>query len=422
MTDAINLLPSNQTAYERSHEDVDAGRNLDPDRIRRVKDALLCDERFLPVLAWERGVDLWYDDWSIEKKRYVTDQWFFFERLKGTPEGFRRFYNLVGAKVLKIFSPPQESFSRAAWTDEERARWLSQFQQIRIYPYVPVTEFAKGFFASSMQRSKAFVGHVWPTAYRVTIDTVWRQARLYEPRTGEETQLTRREIVRSVVHVGQVYEFEDIVLPAKKFGLYVGDHIRNKYIGADNAPERVIRTEIVRPYNVAVSRPQWTSYAPDARKLVSIKPELVRNRFHDDGPFLGHTSTGLHSAIYPRREKAWQHVYERFYLFDYERDSAVVAGQPGSYLGHARLSMKAFSAEIKLEIRGKRRRFEFTDVVGKYLTPENREPLNRALAATRACKDARSTIYLDTRTRRPREFGDRMLFGDEIPFASTVET
>lgn len=428
MPDAINLLPSNQTPFERSHEDTDAARLqlVDAEEVIAVKDAMLCDARFLPLLGWERNVDLWYPDWGEEKKRHVAHNWYRYERLKGTPLGFKRFYSLVNVKLRAITSPPQGAYARAAWTDAQRLAWLNQFQQIRIYPYVPVTEFARGFFASSIARSLAYVGHVAPTAYRVTIDTVSREARLYEPRTNIETVLTRREMVREVAHVGSVYDFEDIVLPEKRLGFYVGDFVGTHkggehYVGEDNAPDRVIRTEIARPYNVAVTHPQWTSHVPDARRLVTIKPDLVRNRFLDSGFFLGHSSTGLRSEVYPKRDVAWQHIYEKFYLFDINRDYAVGAGQPGSYLGHARLGMTPYTAEMKVEIRGKRHSYEFAEYPGKFLTPEYREPLDRALDATRACKAARDTIFLDTTTRRPRQFGDWMRFGDAIELGSKVE-
>jgi hypothetical protein len=424
MNAPISLLPSNSTPWETAHELTDAARwaAIDPMVITRTKDALLCEQQFLALLGWERSVDLWFDDWSEEKRRYVVDKWFEFERLKGTPEGFSRFYGLAGSKLLKVTSPPQMPYPRRGWTDAERLAYLAQFQQIRIYPKVPAREFQRGMFVASEARSKAFVGRVAPTAYRITIDTVVREARLYDPATDAETVLTRREIVRDVTHVGKVYEFEDIVLPARRNGFYVGDFLDGKrYLGRDNAPERVIRTEIERPYGAAVSRPQWSSVVPTAR-LISIYPDLMRERFVDRGHFIGRASTGLRTAIYPARDKAWQHVYERFYMYDRKRDRGVTAGEPGCYVGHARLGMMPFTAEMKVEIRGKRRREEFTNLPGQYLTRDNRTSLDRALEATRACKAARDTIYLQTQTRRSRRFGDRMMFGDELVFGTKVET
>lgn len=423
MTEPASLLPQNATPWETAHELTDARRwvDLDPSVITKVKDALQCDARFLGVLGWERSVDLWYDDWPEAKKRHVVDRWFEYERLKGTVEGFRRFYSLVGAKLRKATLHPQMAYPRRGWSDDERARYLAQFQQIRIYPKVPVREFQRGFFVASAERSKAFVGHVAPTAYDITIDTVVREARLYDPLTDEETVLTRRQIVRDVVHVGKVYVYEDIVLPARRQGLYVGDHLDgSNFLNRDDAPERTIRTEIQRPYGVAVSRPQWSSVVPNAR-LISILPDLVRERFHDAGHFIGRASTGKRTAIYPGRDTAWRHVYEKFYVYDRKRDKGITAGEPGCYVGHARLGMMPYTAELKVEIRGRRRPFEFVNLPGQFLTPDNRTGLDRTLDATRAAKAARDTIYLQTQTRRVRRFGDRLLFGDRIRFGEKVE-
>lgn len=423
MTEAASLLPQNATPWETAHELTDAQRwaDLDPSIITKVKDALQCDAWFLGVLGWERSVDLWYDDWSEEKKRHVVDKWFEYERLKGTVEGFRRFYSLVGAEMRKATLHPQAVYPRRGWNAVERARYLAQFQQIRIYPKVPVTEFGRGFFASSRARSRAFAGHVAATQYRVTIDTVVREARLYDPVTDEEAVLTRREVVKEVVHVGQAYDHEDIVLPARRLGFYAGDHLDGRnFLGRDDAAQRVIRAEIARPYGVALSRPQWSSVVPNAR-LISILPDLVRERFRDAGPFLGRAFTGRRTDIFPRRDVAWQHVYERFHLYDRGRDKGVTAGEPGQYLGRARLGMMPFTAELKVKIRGRRRPFEFASRVGGFLTPDDRTVLTRVLEATRAAKAARDTIYLNTKTRRPYRLGDRLTLDDRIRLGDKTE-
>lgn len=427
MAEVADLLPQNETVWEKANEltDAEAVADLDATVIWKVKDALLCDERFLAVLGWERSVDIWDETWPLEKKRFVVDQWFAYERLKGTPEGFRRAFSLHGVRLRKVTSPPQTLYARRGWTEQERAAYLAQFQQIRIYPLVPVREFQRGFFVASNARSKSFVGHVAPTPHAITIDTVVREARLYDPVTDDETVLTRREITKQVAHVGTVYEFEDIVLPKKRFGFYVGDHVGHfkastQFLGRDDAPERTLRTTIQRPYGVALSRPQWTSAVPNAR-LINIYPDLVRETYVDHGAFLGRCSTGLRSAFYGQRDTAWQHVYERFHIFDRTRDKGVTAGEPGRYVGHARLGMMPFTAELKVEIRGKRKPWEFASYPGQFATTNDRKKLDQTLEATRAFKAGRDTIFLVTKTRRKRQFGDRQLFGDRIVLGAKVE-
>ena len=426
MIEVADLLPQNETIWEKANEltDAQAVANLDATVIWKVKDALQCDPRFLAVLGWERSVDLWDETWPLAKKRYVVDQWFAYERLKGTPEGFRRFLGLVGANVLSITSPPQHPYASRNWTEDERAAYLAQFQQVRIYPQVPVVEFQDGFFVSSGGPSHAFCNHEYANAYSLTFDTVVREARLYEPRTDTETVLTRRQIVSEVAHVGTVYSFEDIVLPAVMDGFYVGDYVgsfsEDNFLSRDDAPERTMRLEIQRPYGVALTKPQWSSVVPNAQ-LVNLYPSLVREQFTDHGFFLDHLHPGDYETLFGQLDTAWQHVYEQFHLYDSERDRGVTAGEPGDYVGHARLGMTAYTAELKVEIRGKRELWEFGEFVDGFVTGENRRPLDQALEATRAAKAGRDTIYLITKTRRSRQFGDRIKFGDRVVLGANVE-
>lgn len=427
MADPVSILPANATPWGNAHELTDAARwqALDPSIITKVKDALLCEPQFLALLGWERSVDLWFDDWSEQKRRHVVDRWFYYERLKGTVEGYRRFYRLVGASLIKATLPPQGIYARGGMTEEQRAAYLAQFQQIRIYPKVPVREFQRGFYPSRRTRSTAFVGHTAPTQYRVTIDTVVREARLYEPDTDEEQVLTRREMVRSEVERGTAYDFEDILIPARRIGFYVGQYIDGRrFLNRDDAPKRTVRATIERPYGVALSRPQWSSVIPNAR-LISIHPDLVRSRWQEPArraAFMGRASTGIRSAIFCGRDTAWQHVYERFHLYDSDRDLGVTAGEPGWYVGRGRLGMTPYTAEMKVKIRGRRRTRDFGNFVRGFVTPENREPLERALSATRAVKAARDTIYLNTVTRRARQIGDSFRIGDGAALGALVET
>lgn len=423
MTEATSLLPQNATPWETAHELTDATRwaALDPSIITKVKDALQCDARFLGVLGWERSVDLWYDDWPEAKKRHVVDKWFEYERLKGTVEGFRRFYSLVGARLVSARLPPQGAYASPEWTDADRARYLAQFQQLRIYPR-PVREFTDGFYPShgTDENDTAFSGEIFPTAYNLALDGVIREARLYEPLTGEETSLTRREFTQEIVHTGTVYSFEEIVFPSRADGFFEGDHIDDAcYLVPDDAGERTIKTEIQRPYGVALSQPQWTSVVPDAR-LISIYPDLIREAFEDTGAFLDHIHPGDFEEIYSSPDDAWQHIYERFHVYDRARDRGIDAGEPGMYADHAWLGMMPFTAELKVEIISKTDPTDFGEHEG-FAAVDDLTLLHRTLDATRACKAARDTIYLDTVTRRTRRFGDRFTFGDRVRFGDTVE-
>ena len=423
MAEPVALLPQNAKSWELAHEITDALRwdLIDPQWIVRQTEPMTCDPAVLPVIAWERSVDLWYDDWSLERKRHVAANWYAYERLKGKVEGYRQFFALVGSTLKSVTAPLQEIFPEPGWTDAEREAFLAQFCQIRIYPLVPVIEFNDGLFLAAEAFSDAFVNDVAPTPYSVTIDTVVREARLFDPRTAQETALTRREMVEQTVHFGQAYQFEDVILPAVRDGLYVNDYLdQTRFLAVDDAPERIIRAAIERPYEVAVSSPQWSTVVPDG-KLISIRPDLIREPFDDVGPFLDAMEVGLGEGCYLSADLAWQHIYERFYLYDRERDRDLPAGEGGSYVGHAQLGIPPFTADLKVEVLGQRDPDEFADYPDGYLIPDDLTRLERTLEATRACMSDRDTIYLITQTRRERRFGDFMTFGEPIIFGEFVE-
>ena len=137
MAELHSLIP-NPTPAELALELTDANRfsKLDPDFVRRQKDALLCEPSILPFLAWERSVDLWYDDWPVEKKRVVADRWADYEKLKGTIGGREKFLELVGSRLVSVIRPPDKTFFGKNYTADERRAFVQRFPQLRIYPFV----------------------------------------------------------------------------------------------------------------------------------------------------------------------------------------------------------------------------------------------------------------------------------------------
>ena len=93
-------------------------------------------------------------------------------------------------------------------TDEERAAYVARFPQLRIYPYVAREQLpwlcynGKHYNGTGQLRvwnkNGAFLGPRWkmyPTIQNAG-GKYTRTATLYDPRTGEETTLTIRRIVR----------------------------------------------------------------------------------------------------------------------------------------------------------------------------------------------------------------------------------
>ena len=144
-----SLLPPNATAFETAEEKTDAARYpLDTDSIRRVKDANETPADILPVLAWERSVDVWWPGQSETSQRFITDKSFELHKQKGTRTGLKRHIELTGAKVLRIDAPPLMAFPGREWTDEERLAWLARFPQIRTFKYRNSGQVAGAMYAS----------------------------------------------------------------------------------------------------------------------------------------------------------------------------------------------------------------------------------------------------------------------------------
>lgn len=104
--DSTKLLPSSAGPFERS---VLSGFGVDGDLpvpIKQVLDAAQTPQNFLPWLAAHESVDLWFSDWTDDRKREVianafTDGW-----LKGTRAGAIRFLGYVDATLIDVIAYP----------------------------------------------------------------------------------------------------------------------------------------------------------------------------------------------------------------------------------------------------------------------------------------------------------------------------
>ncbi|MCZ4270716.1 phage tail protein I [Maritalea porphyrae] len=107
--DFQTILPPNSTQWERAVERVSGERwdTIDPDVIRRFKNAWDCPPELLNFLAHELSVDIWDEGWDEYKKRSVCAQSLENHRLKGTKEGHRRYLNIVDADLVDTKTGPQ---------------------------------------------------------------------------------------------------------------------------------------------------------------------------------------------------------------------------------------------------------------------------------------------------------------------------
>lgn len=83
---ADHLLPSNSTALERALSLTSARMlDIDMDAIRRCSLAAECTAELLPILAWDRSVDVWRNSWTEAQKRAVVAGSLAYHKRKGTP-------------------------------------------------------------------------------------------------------------------------------------------------------------------------------------------------------------------------------------------------------------------------------------------------------------------------------------------------
>lgn len=105
----VDLLPGNSGAFERA---AAAGMSdALPAPIRQVKDPAATPLAFLPFLAAERGVDLWYSDWSEARKRQMVAHAVQLAALKGTVAGPQAYLAYVDGTILDRIAYPSRPFA-----------------------------------------------------------------------------------------------------------------------------------------------------------------------------------------------------------------------------------------------------------------------------------------------------------------------
>lgn len=418
MTDGPILLPSNATGYERAHDGTDAARwPLDVSIIRDTKDAMRCPEALLPLLAWERGVDIWDDRWPVEKKRYVVEHAYKLHRLKGTLEGVRRYVGLSGGKLVGAIVPPDKPFLMPALTAEERAEFLARFPQLRIYMY---RQREKDRYITttrgSMRLPKSYVGYMYPYDTRA-LDRHRREARLWD--RGEETVLTHREFRRET-YDGSAYDYEEIVLPqVASTAIYLGQRPKARmFFGESGIRQRLVTVRVDRAYAYALGDRMYRTVYPSLQPI-QIEPELVHERHGRTrgAAFLGVRGqrTGksfVGRGLYLPPTIAGAHIYERTYLWDKTR-------LPGerrrpTFVGHFRLGMPAHNAQIEVEIRRTWPSWRMGRFCTGFVVASSRETLDAVRHGAFLAQSARDKVLMDTKTvRRPR-VGDRLRLGFKL--------
>lgn len=414
MADPVTLLPPNRTPRETAHDLADAARALlvDPDDVRRAKDPLLCDASFLPVLAWERSVDVWISEWSESKKREVVNAWYDYERLKGTKEGLKRFVELAGGVVRRIDTAPLMAFPSRDMTTEERIAWLSRFKQIRTFKYRNRGSKPFAFYTTGRGTPVVFnETHQAKQQYFATVngfEYYGRRSFLWEK--GVETPLNQWE--RTVTEQDKSTDtYQRIVLPAKLDNRWFLDRQMPRLFtaSADPVAERTVAVQYDR-VDYKDHNEYFTSrtIVPGLRKIL-IKPENVsENGTARPGDFyLDHPK----AKIYLTEGNAELYVYERLYL--HERADGPLPSPPDArmFLGHAYYQFPHRTALAKVEVTGKLPIYAFNRYMRGYFYEPDLSKLNHIVDAARASKSARTKVLLNTQTHDTVRSSNRLLAG-----------
>ena len=400
------LLPESPTKLDLAQELTDAARfPLDTEAVRRTKDPLRADEVFLPLLGWERSVDVWRNDWSISKKRYVCDIAYELTRLKGTREGLKRFIEIADAECLLIEAPPLMFFPGREMTQAERLAWLARFEQLRTYKYATTGNDAFAMFLTS-EAIRPFclsnsVNRMWCAR---TIDGLeyWKyQTKLWD--RGAETPLTTWS--RAVIEKDKtVNVYDQHVLPGKLNDAWFLDS--DPKIAADGeigffptsldpVAERTVSGLADRKSYGDHDEEFASATVSPGLQPIYIKPERVA----ENAPvkagdwFLDHQKAYNFPCSFDR---AALHIYDRLYLYEKHRGDVPMPPTARAFLDHTYFQFPAFTARAYVGITGHLPKQAFMRYVGGYLVEPDLSTLWECVEAVRASKSARDLIQIDT--------------------------
>jgi len=115
---------------------------------------------------------------------------------------------------------------------------------------------------------------------------------------------------------------------------------------------------------------------------------------------------GRPTGKYLPRSNAWQFMYERFYLFDADREPDMRASS--IYMGHCRFGIPKYTAEALIAITTSMPQFYVSTT--RYLRgsfrPKQTEAIARMLRGVRASMAVRDTVLCDTNVHRKLQLRD----------------
>lgn len=403
------LLPPNSTPLERALDAMAAAALDLPAPTRDLYRPQAAPAALIPFAAFGVSADLWDRGWSIEAKRAQYARAIPWHRIKGTEAAISEAIAAHGGDVRKFVVPPSKTFLMPKTTDAERREFLARFAQVRVYPFVAAGVAAYQHFTSAANgRGKAFLGDGFPANARAS-DRYRRTAFLVDG--GVETPLTVRDVAVVQIDGGEAVEFDEIALPARATrSIHLGGRPMGKaFLVDDQGPgRRIVQVPRSVGYSYRVGQEAYTTTMPDA-DLINIRPEAVSQPHprRSGSLFLGHGC--IAGVRYLAPSVAWRFIYSRVYIHDKKR---LPSARPRStHIGHTRLSIPAYHAEVHARIINKRPARAVSRYCAGYFVAGDRSRLNGAIAGAAAAKAVRDKLLLGTKTHRPIRAGDRVRAG-----------
>ncbi|MFA7597016.1 MAG: phage tail protein I [Novosphingobium sp.] len=394
-----SLLPPNTTPFQQALEQTIAARQALPaELVSAVLDPDRCPEHLLGFLAWDLSVDIWQDDWPVEKKRHVLRIAWRLHRLKTTPAGIKAHVALTGAEVVKIVRPPARGFLRGAMTEAQRIAWLEGLPQVRIYP----------FFRRDIVRP----GHLFMSG--LTGKRFWSSGRFLRPSRGKlllgrhATYYDRGEEfpVRLRDPEGDLIERIHIPRTDSRRAFWGHGWHGRFFLTASTADQRVIT---VRP---AAEGSGEIFAVPPGGQTTDVRPRRVmQRRTAPIGRSFWVRRRRFHGHGFLRESFGPQLVYDCYYIIDPARVGA--RQKVLTWHGHGQYGIDPFTAKLRVRVPMQRPRSRAFRWHGNgFLKAADLKPMWRAIEAVSLSKALRDKILIDTTTRQRAQFGSGLRFGN----------
>lgn len=395
----VSRLPPNATRWETAEELADATRYpLDTDVIRRTKDALEVDPEFLPLLAWERSVDIWFPGQTEAARRYITDRSFAIHKTKGTRRGMKWHLELADAEVPLIETPPLMCFPGRDLNAAERAAWLARFKQIRTYRHRDHGAIAGAMYLTN-DRWFGFQATLTPLAvYAVTVNGYEydeHRSTLFDPEDGSELPLKmwRREVLEAD-HSLSVYDV--IALPPNIALRWFMDQPMVRYFCPRQDPLAERSISVYREEATVSERSEFFStqtISPGLRLLYVFPKHMLMPGVGTNADwYLDHP----HAMPFLTWGRADLYVYECLWLYEPGRGVTPMPPECRVFLDHSWFQFPPFTWRVKTEIKLTLPAYAFHQFMRGYWVDCSMEPYYRALDAARSASSLRDRTLVDT--------------------------